>query len=179
MIEGNYKGQYARIYEYLLELRTRNPGTTTICHLDSRLFQRLYVCLQACKNGFMAGCRRIVSVDDCYLTVESENSSSWSWCLDILKTDLGINDSCNICFMNDKEKGLVDVVDHIFPNANVINCVRHIYNNFKELHKGKALKDAVWKAARATYMQEFEEAMKQLKALSVPAYNWLHKLNPD
>ncbi|KAK8624000.1 hypothetical protein V6N13_065359 [Hibiscus sabdariffa] len=37
----------------------------------------------------------------------------------------------------------IDVVDHIFPNANVRNCVRHIYNNFKELHKGKALKDVV------------------------------------
>ncbi|KAL4282620.1 hypothetical protein GQ457_16G009370 [Hibiscus cannabinus] len=204
MIERNYKDQYARIYEYLLELRTTNPGTTTICHLDSRLFQRLYVCLEACKNGFKAGCRRIISVDGCYLkgyfqgyllaavgidandqiypiayaAVESENYSSWSWFLDILKTDLGINDSCNICFMNDKQKGLVDVVDHIFPNANVRNCVRHIYNNFKELHKGKALKDGVWKAARATYVREFEEAMEQLKALSVPAYNWLQKLNP-
>ncbi|KAL4319700.1 hypothetical protein GQ457_18G016540 [Hibiscus cannabinus] len=162
MIEGNYKGQYARIYEYLLELRTTNLGTTTIYHLDNRLFQRLYVCLEACKNGFKAGCRRIIYVDGCYLkgyfqvsllaavgidannqiypityaTVESENYSSWSWFLDILKTDLGINDSW------------------------------------------KALKDGVWKAARATYVREFEEAMEQLKALSVPAYNWLQKLNP-
>ncbi|KAK8691228.1 hypothetical protein V6N13_074746 [Hibiscus sabdariffa] len=101
MIEGNYKGQYARIYEYLLELRTTNTGTTTICHLDERLFQRIGQ-----------------------------------------------------------------------------NCVRHLYNKFKELHKGKALKDVVWKAARATYSREFEAAMDQLKALSVPAYEWIKKINP-
>ncbi|KAK8625783.1 hypothetical protein V6N13_056943 [Hibiscus sabdariffa] len=50
MIEGNYKGQYARIYEYLLELMTKNPGTTIICHLDARLFQRMYGCLLATRG---------------------------------------------------------------------------------------------------------------------------------
>ncbi|KAL4318980.1 hypothetical protein GQ457_18G014420 [Hibiscus cannabinus] len=201
MIEGNYKGQYARIYEYLLELRTTNPGTTTICHLDARLFQRMYVCLQACKNGFIQGCRRIICVDGCYLkgyfqgyllaavgidandgiypiayaAVESENYASWHWFLDILKNDLQIG---SICFMSDKQKGLLEAIDDIFPNAEVRNCVRHLYNNFKELHKGKALKDVVWKAARATYSREFEAAMDQLKALSVPAYEWIKKINP-
>ncbi|KAK8685348.1 hypothetical protein V6N13_041351 [Hibiscus sabdariffa] len=80
--------------------------------------------------------------------------------------------------VDEEIEGLVDAVGHIFPNANVRNCIRHIYNNFKVLHKGKALKDGVWKAARATYVREFEDAMEQLKVLSVPAYNWLHKLNP-
>ncbi|KAL4289578.1 hypothetical protein GQ457_14G016010 [Hibiscus cannabinus] len=64
-------------------------------------------------------------------------------------------------------KGLVEAIDDIFPNAEVRSCVRHLYNNFKELYKGKALKDVVWKAARATYSREFEAAMDQLKALSV------------
>ncbi|KAL4273388.1 hypothetical protein GQ457_13G021560 [Hibiscus cannabinus] len=164
MIEGNYKGQYARIYEYLLELRTTNPGTTTIFHLDARLFQRMYVCLQACKNGFIQGCRRIIYVDGCHLkgyfqgyllaavgidanddiyhiayaAVESENYASWHWFLDILKNDLQIG----------------------------------------SIVSWKTLKDVVWKAARATYSREFEAAMDRLKALSVPAYEWIKKINP-
>ncbi|KAK8681766.1 hypothetical protein V6N13_054168 [Hibiscus sabdariffa] len=171
MIEGNYKGQYARIYEYLLELRTTNPGTTTICHLDARLFQRMY--------GYLLAAVGIDANDGiypiAYAAVESENYASWHWFLDILKNDLQIG---NICFMSDKQKGLVEAIDDIFPNAEVRNCVRHLYNNFKELHKGKALKDVVWKAARATYSREFEAAMDQLKALSVPAYEWIKKINP-
>ncbi|KAK8632704.1 hypothetical protein V6N13_073088 [Hibiscus sabdariffa] len=43
MILGNQDEQYARIYDYLGELRGTNHGTTTICHLDNRLFARMYV----------------------------------------------------------------------------------------------------------------------------------------
>ncbi|KAL4311321.1 hypothetical protein GQ457_01G024400 [Hibiscus cannabinus] len=111
-----------------------------------------------------------------YAVLESENYASWHCFLDILKNDLQIG---SICFMSDKQKGLVEAIDDIFPNAEVINYVRHLYNNFKELHKGKALKDVVWKAARATYSREFEATMDQLKALYVPlAYEWIKKINP-
>ncbi|KAK8625782.1 hypothetical protein V6N13_056942 [Hibiscus sabdariffa] len=75
-------------------------------------------------------------------------------------------------------QGLVEAIDDIFPHAEVRNCVRHLYNNFKELHKGKALKDDVWKAARATYLRELEAAMDHVKALSVPTYEWIKKINP-
>ncbi|KAK5772696.1 hypothetical protein PVK06_048990 [Gossypium arboreum] len=67
LIEGAHKAQYEKIYEYLLEVRTQNEGTTTICYLDNRLFQRMYVYLQACKDGYRAGCRRIVGLDGCFL----------------------------------------------------------------------------------------------------------------
>lgn len=33
-------------------------------------FQRLYVCLEACKNGFKRGCRPIIGVDGCHLKGE-------------------------------------------------------------------------------------------------------------
>ncbi|KAK8651093.1 hypothetical protein V6N13_140707 [Hibiscus sabdariffa] len=130
MIEGNHKAQYGRIYDYLQELRITNPGTTTICYLDLRLFQRMYVCPQACKEGWKVGCRRIIGLDGCFLkgyfqgylllavgvdandciypiayaAVESENMSSWYWFVEILKTDLEIDNSFNICFMSDKHK---------------------------------------------------------------------------
>ncbi|MFQ6671361.1 hypothetical protein Gotur_035933 [Gossypium turneri] len=60
LIEGAHKAQYDKIYEYLLEVRTQNEGTTTIYYLDNRLFQRINVCLQACKNDYRVGCRRII-----------------------------------------------------------------------------------------------------------------------
>ncbi|KAL4376245.1 hypothetical protein GQ457_02G030690 [Hibiscus cannabinus] len=211
MIEGNHKGQYGRIYDYLQELRSTNPGTTTICHLDARLFQRMYVCLQACKEGWKVGCRRIISLDGCFLkgyfqgylltavgidandciypiayaAVESENMSSWHWFLDILKTDLDIESTFSIAFMSDRQKvssllnGLQEAIEDLFPNAEDRKCVRHMYTNFKEKHKGQALKDAVWKAARATYLREFEDAMDQLKALSEAAYNWIKGKGPS
>ena len=44
MVFGNAKEQYARIFDYLEELRQTNAGTTTICLLESRLFLHMYVC---------------------------------------------------------------------------------------------------------------------------------------
>ncbi|KAL4385131.1 hypothetical protein GQ457_15G028750 [Hibiscus cannabinus] len=164
----------------------------------------MYVCPQACKDGWKVGCRRIIGLDGCFLkgyfqgylltavgidandciypiayaVVESENMSSWHWFVEILQTDLEIDNSFNICFMSDRQKGLKEVIEDIFPYAEDRKCVRHMYTNFKEKHKGQALKDVVWKAARATYLREFENAMDQLKSLSEAAYIWIKGKNP-
>ncbi|KAK8661477.1 hypothetical protein V6N13_091079 [Hibiscus sabdariffa] len=81
--------------------------------------------------------------------------------------------------MSDRQKGLKEVIEDLFPNAEDRKCVRHMYTNFKEKHKGQALKNVVWKAARATYLKEFEDVMDQLKALSEAAYNWIKGKDPS
>ncbi|KAL4333847.1 hypothetical protein GQ457_07G010930 [Hibiscus cannabinus] len=191
MIHGNEDEQYEIIYDYLGELRGTNPGTTTICHLDNRLFVRMYVCLQACKDGFKAGCRPIINIDGCFLkghyqgyllaaigidandciyplayaTVESENRSSWCWFLRNLEADLELTNSYHYTFMSDKQKGLIEEIADFFPNVEHRTCVRHVYTNFKSNSgfQGKALKDALWKAARTTYMKEYTDAMKEIR----------------
>ncbi|KAE8695057.1 hypothetical protein F3Y22_tig00110745pilonHSYRG00184 [Hibiscus syriacus] len=62
-------------------------------------------------------------------------------------------------------EGLVEVVAELFPNAEHRTCVRHLYSNFKSNghHKGKALKDQLWMAARATYLRQFEYDMEGMK----------------
>ncbi|XP_016690476.1 uncharacterized protein [Gossypium hirsutum] len=116
LIKGAHKAQYEKIYEYLLEVRMQNEGSATIYYLDNRLFQRIYVYLQACKDGYKAGCRRIVGLDGCflkgyygvyllatigidanngsypiaYVAVESENQAPWLWFLELLAIDLEI-----------------------------------------------------------------------------------------
>lgn len=64
------KGQYQRIYDYQLELLRSNPGSTVIVHKEKDVepptFQRMYICLDALKRGFLAGCRRVVGLDGCF-----------------------------------------------------------------------------------------------------------------
>ncbi|KAK8714515.1 hypothetical protein V6N13_149705 [Hibiscus sabdariffa] len=206
MIHGNEDEQYGRIYDYIAELRGRNPGTTIICKLDNRVFERIYICLQACKDGFKAGCRPIISIDGCFLkghfqgyllaavgidandciyplayaVVESENTSSWCWFLQILEEDLELTNSHHYTFMSDKQKGLMEGISELFPNAEHRTCVRHLYSNFKNRSgfQGKTLKDALWKAARATYMKEFTDSMTQMRVISEEAFDWLQKKDP-
>ncbi|KAK8681529.1 hypothetical protein V6N13_053931 [Hibiscus sabdariffa] len=135
-----------------------------ICHVDN-------ICLQARKDGYKAGCRSVLSIDGChlkgyyggtflavvaidandniyplaYVVVEAENQSSWK------------------------------AISEVFPCAEHRTCVRHLYSNFKnrENFKGKNLKNAQWKATKATYVKEFEDVKAELKALSAPTFGWL------
>ena len=67
MLEGDYKEQYKRLGNYVAELRRTNLGTTIIIKLDMLIFKRFYICLDACKKGFLAGCRPIIGIDGCFL----------------------------------------------------------------------------------------------------------------
>ncbi|KAK8595240.1 hypothetical protein V6N13_123120 [Hibiscus sabdariffa] len=192
--EGKHKSQYSRLYDYLVELRFSNPVTTTVCKLDDKVFERVYICLQACKEGFKA-CRPIICLDGCHLkgydqghilvavgidandciypiayaVIDSENNSSWSWFLEMLAEDLGLTNSYH---------GLLHTLAELFLHFESRTCVRHMYMNFKLKFTGKALKDALWKAARATYMREYEVALAEMNALSTKAHDWLVQKNP-
>ena len=60
------KDQYKRLYNYQLELLRSNPGSTVVIRSDQRVFQRMYICLDALKKGFIAGCRKVLGLDGCF-----------------------------------------------------------------------------------------------------------------
>ncbi|KAK8712499.1 hypothetical protein V6N13_147738 [Hibiscus sabdariffa] len=105
-----------------------------------------------------------------YVASESEHSGSAFEDNDIVDD----ND------VEEDDEGLVGSVLEIFPNGEHRTCVRHLYSNFKSKpeNQGKALKDCLWKAARATYMKEWTDAMNEMKAMSEPSFNWLQPKDP-
>ena len=139
-------------------------------------FERLYVCLAACKTGWKEGCRPLIGLDGCYVkgprtgqllvavgidaenaiypiayaAVESENRATWKWFLKFLKEDLDIVNDSIVTWITDKQKGLIEAVKEEFTGSSHRFCVRHMYNNFKTQFKGLVLKQTLWNAARAT-----------------------------
>ncbi|KAF7139509.1 hypothetical protein RHSIM_Rhsim07G0151200 [Rhododendron simsii] len=81
-------------------------------------------------------------------------------------------------FMSDKQKGLIDSVSTLFPNASHRFCVRHMYNNFKGEFKGLVMKEILRKATRATTVPHFIKAMEEMKAADPRACNWLCERPP-
>ncbi|XP_021759038.1 uncharacterized protein LOC110723933 [Chenopodium quinoa] len=72
MIYGDAANEYNKVWDYAEAIRHFNPGSTAIVKVTGIkhppvLFQRMYICLQPCKQGFMAGCRPILGVDGCHL----------------------------------------------------------------------------------------------------------------
>ena len=50
---------------------------------------------------------------------------------------------------------------------------RHLYNNFRKNHPSVLIRDMFWRAAKATYKEEYDRVMDGLKEIDVDAHNWL------
>ncbi|XP_070668815.1 uncharacterized protein [Malus domestica] len=193
IFEGSNVDQYTKLWEYCDELRRTNPSSTfkmkVLPYDDAHvIFQMIYICLGACKNGFKNGCRQLVGLDGCHLKgvfnaqllsamgmdannqtwviayaiVELENKDSWVWFLELLAANLGIKNHCVWTFISDKQKGLIPAFEKALPNCNHQFCVRHLYTNYKaDEFKGRGLKDALWNVAKSTTTADFRESMAE------------------
>ncbi|CAA0813182.1 MuDR family transposase, partial [Striga hermonthica] len=107
------------------------PKKKKILKLESgSVFKCFYVGFSALRQGFLQGCRPIISLDGAFLktflggvllcavgkdgnnqifplawaVVDSENESTWKWFLDILFQDLGISYGLGWTFISDQQK---------------------------------------------------------------------------
>ena len=132
-VDGAHTQQYNQLWEYCEELRRASLGSTILMKVHTfnegnlaaemdliygvPYFERLYICLEGCKKGFMAGCRPIIGLDACHLktkpsgqlittvarnhneeyfplayaVMEAETKDSWTWFINLLLTDIGQN----------------------------------------------------------------------------------------
>ena len=50
---------------------------------------------------------------------------------------------------------------------------RHLYNNLRKQHPGLLIRELFWRVTKATYAQEFERTMNEMKDIDEGAYFWL------
>jgi hypothetical protein len=129
-IRGDEIAQYGQLWDYAQELRTQNPGSKFILKTIGPVFSCLYMCIDACKRGWLKGCRPIICLDGTHIKtkfggqlltaigvdgndqiypiawaiVEVECYSSWKWFLTTLKQDLSIMNTSPFTIMSDKQK---------------------------------------------------------------------------
>ncbi|PRQ55220.1 putative MULE transposase domain-containing protein [Rosa chinensis] len=152
------------------------------------------------KKGWTEGCRPIIGVDGCHLktmhkgqlltavgidgnngmypiawaVVEKETREAWTWFFKFLKDDLCLVNDCSYVFMSDKQKGILEAVKELFPNASHRHCARHLYNNFKgDGNVGQELKDLFWAAARSTTKNHWIKNLDSIHSKSTKAWNFL------
>ncbi|XP_057756036.1 uncharacterized protein LOC130975234 [Arachis stenosperma] len=78
--------------------------------------------------------------------------------------------------MSDQQKGLIPTFDELLPGIDHRFCVRHLYSNFRKRFQGVQLKMMMWRAAKATYVQEWERRMKEIQQVDQGAYNHLMEI---
>ncbi|KAE8729716.1 hypothetical protein F3Y22_tig00003403pilonHSYRG00038 [Hibiscus syriacus] len=110
---GNMNEEFANLWDYVDELRAKNPGSTI-----------------KMARGRKEWCRPIIGVDGCFLkdpfkgiflyvvrrdgndqmypiawaVVEGERTDSWSWFLSIVAADLGLDDEFSYTIITDQHK---------------------------------------------------------------------------
>ncbi|XP_020970118.1 uncharacterized protein LOC110268357 [Arachis ipaensis] len=218
-IQGAFREQYKRINDYCHELLRTNPGSTVILKVIRSLdfaqerqnaelmnycvFQRMYVCFDACKKSFQH-CRRFIGLDGCFLktpqggqlltavgrdpndqilpiayaVVEVETKDSWVWFLRHLSDNLGPYNLAKCTFMSDQQKGLLSAFEEVIPGVDNRFCVRHLYSNFRKKFPGLELKNKMWRCAKASHWQSWEKEMKNLRVLNEGAFRHLNGIPP-
>ncbi|XP_058761190.1 uncharacterized protein LOC131634538 [Vicia villosa] len=164
MVDGSFLGDYTRIYDYCHELLRANPVSTIKINIDPvpdgsedqrPYFKRLYVCFAACKESFKLS-RHIIGLDGCFLK---------GLCGGQILAAIG-RDPNDQMLPVAFAVGLLPAMDELLPGVEQRFCVRHLYNNFRKKYPGKMLKDAIWKAARSTYVQAWEREMRSMRLIS-------------
>ena len=67
-LKGNAVDEFTKLWRYVLEIRRAHEGNSAILETnDDNTFKRIYIAFDACKRGFLSGCRRVVGVDGAFL----------------------------------------------------------------------------------------------------------------
>ncbi|XP_075670028.1 uncharacterized protein LOC142639776 [Castanea sativa] len=85
------------------------------------------------------------------------------------------NPRCTSSYIGKKlmKKGLVQTFINKWSQYEHRIRYRHLYNNFKKNHLGVLIRELFWRAAKATYKEEFDRVMDELKGIDADAHSWL------
>ncbi|KAK1587758.1 hypothetical protein Q3G72_016528 [Acer saccharum] len=113
-----------------------------------------------------------------YCICEGETFLSWSWFLRHLRIFLRYPDEKPICFMIDRQKGVIGALKMQWPRASIRYCARHIYVNFKVSYGGQKLKNIFWKAAKTVDRFEFKKLLADVGNINPNAMKYLAEIEP-
>ncbi|KAE8661931.1 hypothetical protein F3Y22_tig00113722pilonHSYRG00349 [Hibiscus syriacus] len=131
---GNMKEEFANLWVYADELQAKNPGSTIkmavnrVSDNSPPHFKRFYGSKYIGKKGMYP---------IAWAIVEGEITDSWSWFLNIVVENLGLDDGFGYTIISDQHKGIEIALNDVLPRVKLRNCARHVFANWTGSKKEK------------------------------------------
>ena len=192
------------VNSFLESLAKANPGTTFNYQSLNGQFLRAFLCPSICVPAFHNS-TKVIGLDACHIRAryggvillvtvldgngslfsaaigiaESEKEDTWKWFLLLLRNALHIdNEGEGIVAMSDREKGIDNALKEILPRASHAFCVFHIMKNVKK-HHHTALDGLLFKAAKASHIDDYNAFMNQIRSLHEAAWEYIKGTSPE
>lgn len=113
-----------------------------------------------------------------HAVVDAENDNNWLWFLQLLLTVVqshalqSLIDKA-LVFLSDRQKGLLEGVDRVFPSCPHGYCLKHLEANLVKEFKNSKLSEFLWKAASATTQSTFDKALEDMAKINPGSVPWL------
>ena len=78
-----------------------------------------------------------------------------------------------LVFLSDRQKGLLQAIELVFPGCPHGYCLKHLEQNLYKEFKNSKLIPFLWKAARATTQPEFDKAIEDMRSINPNSVTWL------
>ncbi|XP_038683017.1 uncharacterized protein LOC119983401 [Tripterygium wilfordii] len=180
VVQGSHKLQFKRLHDFCFEVLRSNPGSS--CSVSAILpssegpsrslmpvFDNIYICLEACKKSF-ATCRPIIGIDGYFLKGIYGGQ---------LLTAVGRDPNDQmlpIAFaVADKE---TRATWRWFLQRLLEDIGSHRDHRWTFVSDQQKLKELMWKAAKATYPQEWLRVMREIEQVNTSAFAILMGIEP-
>ncbi|KAK6787477.1 hypothetical protein RDI58_016002 [Solanum bulbocastanum] len=100
-----------------------------------------------------------------WAVVEYENKNTWTWFVNIVKTDLGLGDGGDLTLITDMQKGLSAAIQDLLPAAEHKMCARHILANWAKDWKGLQRRQQFWRIAKSSFESQLRNNVEKMKCL--------------
>ena len=110
--------------------------------------------------------------------VDAENDKNWLWFVQLLCPIIQQHAPALLApqamtFVSDRQKGLLESVELVFPDSPHGYCLRHLYDNMYKEFKHPKLKTFLYQAAKATSEEDFNKALVEMEGIHPHAAKWL------
>ena len=182
------------------------PACQTRCETEMGIFKRCWI-FPGATQAASRHIRRFLATDGCHTKSPShrmvllivsgldgndnilpltwaliprENENNWQWFLSGIQPFLhGINSEESV-FISDRQKGLRNVISHLFPRSRHSNCCQHLAENIRaRFGSTKGLVKLFWRLARATTAEKYREVLAEAREIDQKAGEYLEKLKPQ